>query len=45
MLLELLDRALAVADAANDVALALEIRRDRVTDGLVVLDQQNLLVV
>ena len=42
VLLELLDRRLAVADANNPVALALEIGSDSVTDCLLVLDQQNL---
>ena len=42
VLLELLDRRLAVANANNPVALALEIGSDSVTDRLLVLDQQNL---
>ena len=42
MLLELLDRGLAVADAHNPVAFALEIGSDGVTDCLLILDQQNL---
>ena len=42
VLLELLDRRLAVPDANNPVALALEIGSDSVTDCLLVLDQQNL---
>ena len=42
VLLELLDRRLAVADANNPVALALEIGSDSVTDCLLILDQQNL---
>ena len=42
MLLELLDRGLAVTDAYNPVTLALEIGCDSVTDCLLVLDQQNL---
>ena len=42
MLLELLDRGLAVADTHNPVAFALEIGSDGVTDCLLILDQQNL---
>ena len=42
VLLELLDRRLAIANANNPVALALEIGSDSVTDRLLVLDQQNL---
>ena len=45
VLLELLDRALAVAHAAHDVALALEVGRDGVADGLLVFDQEDLLLV
>ena len=45
MFLELLDGGLAIADADDPIALALEIRRDRIANGLLVLDQQNLFCV
>ena len=45
VLLELLDGALAVADAAHDVALALEVGSHGVADCLLVLNKQNLLLI
>ena len=43
VLLELLEGRLPVADTADPIALTLEVGRDRVANGLLVLDQQNLL--
>ena len=45
VLLELLDGALPIAHPAHDVVLSLEVRGHCVTNGLLVLDQQNLLFV
>jgi len=45
VLLELLDRTLAIAYAAHDIVLALKVGRNGVADGLLVLDQQDLLLI
>ena len=45
MLLELVDGGLAVTDGTDPIALALEVRGDGLANGLLVLDQQNLLSV
>ena len=45
MLLELLDSALSIADTADDIVLSLKICSHCVADGLLILDQQNLLLI